>query len=80
MNNQPHKNNPYINNNSKNSPQTSFIIGALIGATATYILSNKNAQKAIFRGFTKLSSIFEAGIEELKERYEDTKAELEAEQ
>ncbi|MDD7513842.1 YtxH domain-containing protein [Campylobacter lanienae] len=52
-----------------------FLKGALIGAAATYILTNENAQRAIFKGFAKLSTLFECGLEELKERYEDAKAE-----
>ncbi|WP_236847885.1 YtxH domain-containing protein [Campylobacter devanensis] len=52
-----------------------FLKGALIGAAATYILTNENAQRAIFKGFTKISTLFECGLEELKERYEDAKAE-----
>ena len=89
MNTQPDSNNPYINNhtanvNTKNSifgnmdsnSQKDFLKGALIGAAATFILTNENAQRAIFKGFAKISGIFEAGIEELKERYEDAKAEV----
>ena len=58
------------------SSQQDFIKGALIGAAATFILTNENAQKAILKGFAKISSLFESGIEELKERYEDAKAEV----
>lgn len=52
-----------------------FLKGALIGAAATYILTNESAQRAIFKGFAKISTLFECGLEELKERYEDVKAE-----
>ncbi|MDE5603410.1 MAG: YtxH domain-containing protein [Helicobacter sp.] len=89
MNTQPHPNNPYTQNNqntqnNKNNflgninpnTQKDFLKGALIGAVATFILTNENAQRAIFKGFAKVSGIFEAGIEELKERYEDAKAEV----
>ncbi|MGX3012102.1 YtxH domain-containing protein [Helicobacter sp. 23-1044] len=64
--------------NSGNS-QTDFLKGAFIGAVATFILTNKDAQKAIFKGFAKISSLFEMGIEEIKERYEDAKAEVDSE-
>ena len=64
--------------NSGNSQQD-FLKGAFIGAVATFILTNKDAQKAIFKGFAKISSLFEMGIEELKERYEDAKAEVDSE-
>lgn len=63
--------------NSGNSQQD-FLKGAFIGAVATFILTNKDAQKAIFKGFAKISSLFEMGIEELKERYEDAKAEVDS--
>ena len=63
--------------NSGNTQQD-FLKGALIGAVATFILTNEDAQKAIFKGFAKLSSLFEMGIEELKERYEDAKAEVDS--
>ena len=56
--------------------QKDFVKGVLIGAVATFILTNENAQRAIFKGFAKVSGLFEAGIEELKERYEDAKAEV----
>ena len=55
-----------------------FIKGALIGAVATYILTNESAQKAIFKTVAKGSEMFQAGIEEIKERMEDAKAEIEA--
>lgn len=58
--------------------QQDFLKGAFIGAVATFILTNKDAQKAIFKGFAKISSLFEMGIEELKERYEDAKAEVDS--
>lgn len=56
--------------------QKDFLKGALIGALATFILTNENAQRVIFKGFAKVSSLLESGIEELKERYEDAKAEV----
>ncbi len=55
-----------------------FIKGALIGAAATYLLTNESAQKAIFKTVAKGTEMFQAGIEEMKERMEDAKAELEA--
>lgn len=57
------------------TPQANFVKGALIGAAAAYIISNPEAQKAIFKGIAKITSLFEMGVEELKERYEDAKAE-----
>ena len=51
-----------------------FIKGALIGAVATYILTNKNAQESIFEAINKAKNLAAAGFEELKERIEDAKA------
>ena len=83
--------NPYINQNAnQNINQTpmipvqtgfnsgDFIKGALIGALATYLLTNKGAQEAIMKTVGKGSELFSAGIEELKERYEDAKAQMQA--
>lgn len=56
-----------------------FIKGALIGAVGAYLLTNETAQKAIFKGVAKTTTMFQAGMEEMKERYEDAQAELEAE-
>jgi hypothetical protein len=86
--------NPYINQNFnplQNPQQTNmptqstfsngdFIKGALLGAAVTYLLTNKNAQESIFKAFGKGSELFSAGIEELKERYEDAKAQMQANQ
>ncbi|CAM3999889.1 YtxH domain-containing protein [Arcobacter cloacae] len=55
-----------------------FVKGALIGAAVTYLLTNKNAQEGIFKAFGKGSELFSAGIEELKERYEDAKAQMQS--
>ena len=84
------ENNPYIKQ-AENTPSAisdslgtfntnDFIKGALIGAAATYLLTNEKAQKAIFKTFAKGSQMLQAGVEEIKERIEDAKAELEASQ
>ena len=86
--------NPYINQNSNSlqNPQQinttaqstfnngDFIKGALLGAALTYFLTNKNAQEGLIKAFGKGSELFSAGIEELKERYEDAKAQMQANQ
>ncbi|XPV69526.1 MAG: YtxH domain-containing protein [Halarcobacter sp.] len=78
--------NPYINQGINNQPvqnnqstfnNADFIKGALIGAAATYLLTNKNAQQTIMKAFSKGNELFQAGMEELKERYEDAKAQME---
>jgi hypothetical protein len=58
---------------------SNFIKGALIGAVGAYLLTNENAQKTIFKGVAKGSEMFQAGMEEMKERFEDAKAEMDAE-
>lgn len=77
--------NPYINNQPVQKQNSSFdtgnfLKGALIGAVGAYLLTNEDAQKKIFKTFAKGADMFSAGIEEMKERLEDAKAELEAEQ
>lgn len=55
-----------------------FVKGALIGAAVTFLLTNKTAQETIFKAASKGSELFQAGMEELKERYEDAKAQMES--
>ncbi len=76
--------NPYINNQEQkeNSFLSSFntndfLKGALLGAAAAYLLTNEKAQKNIFQALNKGANMLQMGIEELKERYEDAKAEME---
>lgn len=59
--------------NSKN-----FLIGALVGAVGAYLLTNEKAQKNLFKTIAKGTEMFQMGIEEMKERFEDAKAELAA--
>jgi len=82
--------NPYINqnnevqnNNTSNvqNPlggfsQGDFVKGALIGAAVTFLLTNKGAQEKIMNAAAKGSELFQAGMEELKERYEDARAQM----
>lgn len=70
-------NNGLFGLNSQNQ-STNFLTGALIGAAATFILTNENAQQAIFKAVIKMGKLLQAGSEELKERFEDAKAEIQA--
>jgi len=74
------KNNPYINNQNNdlfgNFNTQKFLIGVAVGALGAYLLSNKNAQKNLLKAVAKGNELFHTGIEELKERFEDAKAEL----
>jgi len=82
--------NPYYNTNNQMTTNNSnslygdfdtsnFIKGALIGAVGAYLLTNEKAQKTIFKTVAKTTEMFQAGMEEMKERFEDAKAEMEAE-
>ena len=66
--------NNQMQNQSSSFLNGDFIKGALIGAVATYILTNKNAQESIFETINKVKNLATAGFEELKERIEDAKA------
>ncbi len=66
---------------SANSPfgglrGNSFLSGILVGAAATYFLTDENAQKKLFKLIAKGTEMFQMGIEEMKERFEDAKAEM----
>ncbi|WP_419765849.1 MAG: YtxH domain-containing protein [Arcobacter sp.] len=74
----PSANNPQQNNSASGFNTGDFVKGALIGAAVTYLLTNKNAQENAFKAFGKGNELFQAGIEELKERYEDVKAQMQA--
>lgn len=86
------QNNPYINKQDNTNSMGNnndllgkfdtqkFLLGALIGAAGAYLLTNENAQKNLFKAIAKGSELFQTGIEELKERFEDAKAELQAEE
>ncbi len=57
-----------------------FLKGAAIGAIGAYLLTNEKAQKTIFKTIAKATTLVQAGVEEMKERYEDAKAEIEEEE
>ena len=74
-----------INNVAENLPfvpenfnAAGLVKGLLIGGIAAYVLTNPKAQECVFKAIVKGGALINAGIEELKERFEDVKAELEA--
>ena len=72
-------NNPYINGDKNIFGEFNtqkFLIGMAIGAVGAYLLTNENAQKKLFKAVAKGTELFHVGMEELKERFEDAKAEL----
>lgn len=56
-----------------------FLKGALIGGIAAYVLTNPKAQEMVFSAIVKGANFLQAGFEELKERFEDVKAQIESE-
>ncbi|MCD8213995.1 MAG: YtxH domain-containing protein [Campylobacter sp.] len=62
----------------ENFNSAGFIKGLIIGGIAAYILTNPKAQECVFKAIVKGGALINAGIEELKERFEDVKAELES--
>ncbi len=70
--------NPYLNQNKMGFNTSEVLTGLLIGAAATYILTNENVQKTIFKGMVSMGDVISGGMDEMKERFEDAKAEHEA--
>ncbi|GAB6039606.1 hypothetical protein [Endothiovibrio diazotrophicus] len=55
-----------------------FLKGLLIGAAATYLLTNEGVQRATIHGAVKAWSMVQGGVEEMKERFRDAEAEIRA--
>ena len=55
-----------------------FIIGALLGAVAAYVLADEELRGKIMKSMVKLYSGLAGGLEEFKEQMSDLKAEIEA--
>lgn len=53
-----------------------FLKGLVIGAAATYLLTNDSVQHAAIKTAVKAWSMMQGGVEELKERFKDAEAEL----
>ncbi|MBR9728804.1 hypothetical protein ACFOD0_10030 [Shewanella intestini] len=64
---------PYKAQNTK----THFMMGLAAGAAVAYLLSNKKVQQSVASTGEKAWSTVRGEVEELKERLEDTQAELE---
>ncbi|MDR0747563.1 MAG: hypothetical protein LBE89_06710 [Helicobacteraceae bacterium] len=61
-------------------PREQFIKGALLGGAAAFLLTNKSAQEAIFKAIVRLGTAGAEAFEEMKDRFEEAKAQVEAEQ
>ena len=57
-----------------------FLMGLLLGAAATYVLSDEEIRARLMKGGVKLFSNIAGSFEEMKEQLADVRAELEAEQ
>lgn len=56
-----------------------FLIGALLGAAATYVLSNDELRGKMMKSLVKLYAGMSSGFEEMKEQIADIQAEMQAE-
>ncbi len=56
-----------------------FWKGALLGAAVTLLITNESVQKGTMKMISKVSAAAQSGVEEIKEKFEDAKAEAEAE-
>ena len=56
-----------------------FILGALLGGAAAYVLADEDLRNKLVKSVMKLYAGLSGGIEEFKEQMADLKAEVEAE-
>lgn len=61
-------------------PSEQFLVGALVGAAAAYVLSDAELRGKIIKSGLKLYGSLAGGLAEMKEQAADLQAELEAEQ
>lgn len=57
-----------------------FLLGAVIGAAAAYVLADEELRGKLMKSGLKLYAGLAGGLEEMKEQAADLKAELDAEQ
>ncbi len=69
---------PYVRH-SRNMRLTHTIVGAALGAAVTVLLTNESVQKGIVTAVARMTAAAQSGIEEIKEKFEDAKAEAIAE-
>ena len=62
-----------------NAPDWQFWKGALLGAAVTLLVTNESIQKGAMKMISKVGAAAQSGVEEIKEKFEDAKAEAEAE-
>lgn len=64
----------------KNFDYANFLKGLLLGAGLTYLMTNEKASQTLFKAIAKGGNLLQTGIEEMKERFEDAKAEINSQQ
>lgn len=64
---------------SKLSQNQQFLLGALVGAAATYVMTDEAVRGKIMKGAMKLYADMAGGFEEMREQMADLRAEAEAE-
>lgn len=57
-----------------------FVMGLLVGAAATFLLTNETVQKTAIKSMVRVWLAVQGGFEELKERFRDAEAEIQAEE
>ena len=57
----------------------SFVKGLLVGAAATFVLTNETVQKNAIRSLVQVWGMLQGVVEEAKERFRDAEAEIQAE-
>lgn len=62
-----------------NIQDSQFWKGALIGAAVTMLVTSESVQKGVVTTISKVTAAAQSGIEEMKEKLEDAKAEAQAE-
>lgn len=76
MKNNPYYGYPYGTNSNHKKSNKNFAIGLAAGAAIATLLTNKKVQSTISETGSKAWSTVRGEMEELKERLEDTQAEL----
>lgn len=74
--NESNKNNPSINSEKNESFfNKNFLVGALVGSSATFILMNPKIRNKIIKSVTDLWAFVSSEVEEMKEQFADAQAE-----
>ncbi len=53
-----------------------FWKGALLGAAAALLVTNDTVQKSVIKGAAKVIGAVQGGVQEIKEKFEDVRAEM----